>query len=462
MSLLDDYQRMIQGQGRSQAVPILTGMPRGISPTPAGARTGTGLIEQTYDLGAYVGARQSGEAVASPSGQSSTLDISQSPMSQGPQSLQTMGFQQPTALDSTMQYVKGAGAVGNVVGGGISAAKFYDVSSPELDALGSGIGQGGTYLGYAGLVADAATGRYDRVASKLVTGPGLNALSAYSAQAATTSAIASNAGMTVAEYSALPVAQQTALAASWSGAGAIAGSGYGAASMAATTGLPAGLTTTGVIQGSGYAAAGGIPAGATAGTSAGFAGVGGLSLGPVAAGAGIGSLIGGQFGGTKNDRALGSVAGGAIGGGITGGIMAGAMAGTAAMSWSGPGAIIGAVVGAIIGGVSAILSSWICTEIDKAKPLSETENEALSKLRRYAIKNHKEDARAYLKNGYLLIQNSSLDLDSLKIELVDKCCELVNEGKMKEAFEHYKKVVIDLCKENDFDVRELYQEVRHG
>jgi hypothetical protein len=103
--------------------------------------------------------------------------------------------------------------------------------------------------------------------------------------------------------------------------------------------------------------------------------------------------------------------------------------------------------------------TWICTEISKKESLSREETSALSKLRRYAIKNHLEDARAYLKHGFLLIQNLELDLDSLKGELVDKCCNLVNEGKMEEAFDHYKKVVEKLCEENNFDVGLLYKEV---
>lgn len=121
---------------------------------------------------------------------------------------------------------------------------------------------------------------------------------------------------------------------------------------------------------------------------------------------------------------------------------------------------INSTIAAILNPVGWAISriTWICTEIGKEEPLSDDENEALSKLRRYTIKNHKEDARAYLKNGYLLIKSLDLDLEALKTELVDKCCDLVNEDKMEEAFNHYKAVVIKLCEESGFDVGRLYEE----
>jgi hypothetical protein len=103
--------------------------------------------------------------------------------------------------------------------------------------------------------------------------------------------------------------------------------------------------------------------------------------------------------------------------------------------------------------------TWICTEIEKKEPFSAEQYGSLSKLRRYSIKNHNEDARAYLRNGFLLIKNLTLDLDYLKVELVEKCCALVKEDKMEEAFNHYKEVVARLCEESGFDYEPLYKEV---
>jgi hypothetical protein len=107
-------------------------------------------------------------------------------------------------------------------------------------------------------------------------------------------------------------------------------------------------------------------------------------------------------------------------------------------------------------------NTWICTEIDKEDPLTEDEKLGLSKLRRYTIKNHRKDAVAYLKNGYLLIQDIVLDKDSLRKKLIKDCCDLVNNEKMEEAFNHYKEVVIEMCKENGFSLDRLYGEVSHG
>jgi hypothetical protein len=253
-------------------------------------------------------------------------------------------------------------------------------------------------------------------------------------------------------YSTAPAMVDTAAAGA-----AIAGSGYGTAAAGGLEGI-SGVAATGAIQGSGYGGAG-LASGYTAGASSGAAAAGsstaGLGLSGVsgaAAGAGVGSFIGSQFGPPKSaEKKAATIGGGIVGGAITG---------AALTSWSGPGAIVGGIVGAVVGGVAAIFDSWICTEIDKVDPISEDDNKSLSKLRRYAIKNHKVDARAYIKNGYMLIQNSTLDLDYLKKDLVERCCELVRENKMEEAFNHYKAVVERLCDENGFDVRNLYQEVQ--
>lgn len=139
-----------------------------------------------------------------------------------------------------------------------------------------------------------------------------------------------------------------------------------------------------------------------------------------------------------------------VGGGVTG-AAAGAVAGAAATAWSGPGAIVGAVIGAIGGAVSG--GSWLCTEIEKRYGMDDADIKTLSKLRRYSIKNHKEWARKYLKEGYRLVDamNAKEGIDdkyqALKDSLVTTVCDLVRGGQMEEAHNVYKDVTLSLCAE---------------
>jgi hypothetical protein len=85
--------------------------------------------------------------------------------------------------------------------------------------------------------------------------------------------------------------------------------------------------------------------------------------------------------------------------------------------------------------------------------MDEGDEKAMSKLRRYSIKNHKEWAEKYLKEGYRLIDvmNQHSDIDGkyteLKETLVKAVCDLVREGRLDEAHNKYKEMVLSLCDE---------------
>ena len=86
---------------------------------------------------------------------------------------------------------------------------------------------------------------------------------------------------------------------------------------------------------------------------------------------------------------------------------------TAAGSTIGPwGTAIGAVVGLVVTGVQALTKdSWLCTEVNSIHRLSDEQEKAMSKLRRYVIKNHREDAKAYLVNGHRLVDKIKDDIE---------------------------------------------------
>jgi len=102
-------------------------------------------------------------------------------------------------------------------------------------------------------------------------------------------------------------------------------------------------------------------------------------------------------------------------------------------------------------GIDNSFGTWICTEIDQRFGISEEEKGLLSKLRRYTIKNHRKDARRYLKDAHALTtaMNKVPGIDSvyfgLKESLVSKCCEIIRGGNLEAAYEWYKSITSELC-----------------
>lgn len=158
---------------------------------------------------------------------------------------------------------------------------------------------------------------------------------------------------------------------------------------------------------------------------------------------------------------------GAAAAGTTGAEAAGSAlaSSTAAGSTIGPwGTAIGAVVGLVVTGVQALTKdSWLCTEVNSIHRLSDEQEKAMSKLRRYVIKNHREDAKAYLVNGHRLVDKIKDDIDSVarfyesvNLDLVIPCTDLVLKGDLEGAYIHYKTYTLDLCLKHNVD---LYKEI---
>ena len=213
----------------------------------------------------------------------------------------------------------------------------------------------------------------------------------------------------------------------------------GPQAIAAAGGDAAALESSINAVGGGAAAGGSLTAAGGWGGAAGFAG--GKAAQPIGQALGVGG---------QAER------------GAVGGALAGAAAGAAATAWSGPGAIVGGAIGGIVG---LATNTWICTEIDKRFELSGKQKDALSLLRRYTIKYHRSDAKAYLKNGHTLTTAINKDGAAyclywmLKEVLVNGCCKLVEAGNMPSAYEHYKEVTQDLCNRYNVD---LYEEHTGG
>jgi len=102
---------------------------------------------------------------------------------------------------------------------------------------------------------------------------------------------------------------------------------------------------------------------------------------------------------------------------------------------------------------TVLKSTWLCTEISKRYGIDETDDKALSKLRRYSIKNHRDWAEKYLTEGHRLIEvmNTKEKIDDkykeLKESLVKTVCGLVREGKLEDAHNKYKEITLNLCEE---------------
>ena len=104
--------------------------------------------------------------------------------------------------------------------------------------------------------------------------------------------------------------------------------------------------------------------------------------------------------------------------------------------------------------------TWICTEIERRFGMRSPDTELLSVLRRYAIRNHRPESAKYFKNGELLVaainqddkQSPTIRYDQLNDLLVHRCCQLVDNDKIEEAYQHYKEITEDLCREYDVDL----------
>lgn len=104
------------------------------------------------------------------------------------------------------------------------------------------------------------------------------------------------------------------------------------------------------------------------------------------------------------------------------------------------------------------IGTWICTEISKRYGIDDEDNKMLSNLRRYSIKNHREWADKYLKEGYRLIDtmNKQDEINgkylALKDSLVKAVCELVKNGELEAAYEKYKEITLSLCAEYGVEI----------
>lgn len=96
----------------------------------------------------------------------------------------------------------------------------------------------------------------------------------------------------------------------------------------------------------------------------------------------------------------------------------------------------------------AASGTWLCTEIAKVVTVTGRERAGLSKLRRYAIKNHRDEAEMYFKNGHRLVSiigDNAEGYRLLKKPLVDDCVKEVEEGRMEEAYNKYMLLTKNLC-----------------
>jgi len=209
MSLLEDFYKATAKMQGGRATP-LSGANKSLQ-IPGPSRTSP----QGYDdeAGTYSSkSKQSGEpnvpgalpALAADTGQI-TSPYPGDYSSQAPQAIQSMGFPTRSPLDSTMQYVNAANSAGSLVGLGIKGAQEFGASSPELNALGSGLSDVNTAAGYAGTAYNLATGNYTGAAKSLVQ-PALAYGTQYAAGVGTQAGItaaAQGTGLTAAEYAAL-------------------------------------------------------------------------------------------------------------------------------------------------------------------------------------------------------------------------------------------------------------------
>ena len=191
-----------------------------------------------------------------------------------------------------------------------------------------------------------------------------------------------------------------------------------------------------------------VGGGTTAGTSSGYM----ATAGPYAVTAG-GGYVGGKAGQYISKQ---TGVGGKREGGLAGGAAAGAAIGT--FIFPGVGTVVGAVIGGAVGWASADQDTWICTAIDKLFTLSDETKKSLSKLRKYAIKNHKKESIPYFKNGSLLVEainngkSSEKVYEVLKDSLVEKCHKFIQQNRMEVAYQHYKEAMEYLCEKYNVDL----------
>ncbi len=119
-------------------------------------------------------------------------------------------------------------------------------------------------------------------------------------------------------------------------------------------------------------------------------------------------------------------------------------------------------------GIDNAVWTWICTEIDRRFILTDKEKDSLSKLKRYSIKMHRYEADQYYKNGHRLTAKINAYTFSRGVyaeaydTLVKKCTLLVGEGNMEGAYQHYKKITNQLCKDFNVDLSFEDKEVVNG
>jgi len=186
--------------------------------------------------------------------------------------------------------------------------------------------------------------------------------------------------------------------------------------------------------------------------------------GPQTAGVGAAAFVGGRIGdpiaqnigeriGVGGEKERGFV--GKVGGATAAGAAVGSMV------LPGPGTAAGAIIGAVVGTVDWATSggTWICTAIDTLLGLSPETKRALYDLRRYSVQHHKEEARKYFKNGFMLVQKINemapemvRTYTYLKTHLVAKCVELVQQGDLEAAYQRYRTITEELCAQYGVDL----------
>jgi len=132
--------------------------------------------------------------------------------------------------------------------------------------------------------------------------------------------------------------------------------------------------------------------------------------------------------------AMGAVVGGAIGSVIPG-----------------AGTMVGAAVGGMLGG--AVGGSWLCTETEKKIGLDEYTIDALRRFRRYAVKNHRQVMKYYLKVGPQLIEkiyekdNACSTFEHFKENVINPVVVHTDSSQPEIAYQIYKQRVIELIRE---------------
>jgi hypothetical protein len=208
--------------------------------------------------------------------------------------------------------------------------------------------------------------------------------------------------------------------------------------------------------------------GAAEGGLSGIAGsLGGAGLTGVAAGGVVGGLVGSEVGNWVGDQiGIGGDKEQKTVGGLVGGAPTGAAVGFVA---GGPvGAAVGGAIGGIIGGITGFVSdaSWICTETNKVVGMTDEAIDSMNILREYALEKHSGWMRFYLTKGPKLVKainKKEADLPDLyeriKVIMLNPVSDLIQNGKVEEAYRIYKMVAILLFHQYTPEIEcEEYQE----